>query len=62
MNDEDFIVQQIQPFITCNQETKNLIMKEHRQIQKLNSIINLEVGWSSPRVLIDTIKREVFEE
>jgi hypothetical protein len=33
------------------------------QIKKLKQIIDIDtVGWANPKVLIDTIKREVFGE
>ncbi len=34
-----------------------------KKLEKLDQILNItSVGWSSPRVLIDTIKREVLEK
>lgn len=38
-------------------------MTDKEKLQKVWDIINIEsVGWASPRVLIDTLKREVFEK
>jgi len=80
------VVNELQPFITCDEKTKKQILehkdyydktfdndfmfvpsrlhvKQTEQLQKLEEIININtVGWSSPRVLIDTIKREVFNK
>lgn len=41
-----------------------MIMKTpEEKLEKLKQILDLDtVGWSSPRVLIDTIRREVIEK
>ena len=39
------------------------LVTAHMKLQKVWNIINIkEVGWASPKVLIDTLKREVFEK
>ena len=61
IKDENFVVEAIQPFITCDEETKRKILKDQARLKKLLDIINIDtVGWASPKVLIDTIRREVF--
>jgi hypothetical protein len=38
-------------------------MTDKEKLQKILDIINIDVvGWASPKVLIDTLKREVFEK
>jgi len=38
-------------------------MNDKEKLEKLHRIVYQEqVGWATPRVLIDTIKREVFGE
>jgi len=38
------------------------MMTDKEKIEKLTRIINLDVGWATPRVLIETIKREVLDK
>ena len=46
----------------CSDKRFDEYPKLKAQINKLEKIINQElVGWASPKVLIDTIKREVLE-
>lgn len=61
IKDEDIVVQTIQPFITCDEETKRVILRNQERLRKLKQILDIDtVGWSSPKVLIDTIRREVI--
>jgi len=61
LKDENFVVETIQPFITCDEETKRKILKDQERLRKLKQILDIDtVGWASPKVLIDTIKREVI--
>lgn len=36
-------------------------MNDTERINKLRKIIELDIGWATPKVLIDTIKREVLD-
>ena len=37
--------------------------KQEEKLKKLEQILNIDtVGWSSPRILIETIRREVIEK
>jgi len=39
------------------------MMTDKEKLEKLKMILDIDtVGWSSPRVLIDTLRREVLEE
>jgi len=39
------------------------MMTDKEKLEKLKQILDIDtVGWSSPRVLIDTLRREVLEE
>jgi len=39
------------------------MMTDKEKLEKLNQILDIDtVGWSSPRILIDTLRREVLEE
>lgn len=61
IKDENFVIEAIQPFITCDEETKRKILKDQERLRKLKQILDIDtVGWASPKVLIDTINREVF--
>ena len=61
IKDENFVIETIQPFITCDEETKRKILKDQERLRKLKQILDIDtVGWASPKVLIDTINREVF--
>ena len=37
-------------------------MNDTERIQKLKEILELDIGWASPKVLIDTINREVLDK
>lgn len=37
-------------------------MNDAEKIKKLREIIELEIGWATPRDLIETIKREVLDK
>jgi ribosomal protein L32E len=42
---------------------RNEHLDDSKKLQKIKEIINIDsVGWASPKVLIDTLKREVFEK
>jgi UTP-glucose-1-phosphate uridylyltransferase len=44
-------------------EEKQKLLETQKKLQKVLDIINIDtVGWASPKVLIDTLKREVFEK
>ena len=66
LKDENFVIGKTSgnialPFITCNEETKRKILKDQERLRKLKQILDIDtVGWASPKVLIDTIKREVI--
>ena len=38
------------------------MMTDKEKLEKLKQILDLDVGWTSPRVLIETLRREVLEE
>lgn len=46
-------------FNECNPRSDSYCIFEQK-IDKLDKIINSDVGWVNPKVLIDTIKREVL--
>ena len=49
----------IQQLADCEMLNK----KQEKKLQKLVDILNIDcVGWSNPRVLIETIRREVIEK
>jgi len=37
-------------------------MNDRQRIDKLKKILDLEIGWANPKVLIDTIRREVIDK
>jgi len=37
-------------------------MNDTEKIEKLKEVLDIDVGWASPRVLIETLRREVLEE
>ena len=44
-------------------DEKQQLLDIQQKLQKVWDIINIDtVGWASPKVLIDTLKREVFEK
>jgi len=38
------------------------MMTDKEKIEKLKQILDMDVGWATPRDLIDTLRREVLEE
>lgn len=45
------------------EQLKQEFLYNQAKLQKVWDIINIDtVGWASPKVLIDTLKREVFEK
>lgn len=39
------------------------MMTDKEKLEKLKQILDIDlVGWASPRILIDTLRREVLEE
>lgn len=38
------------------------VLENKRKLDKLEEILNFDVGWSSPKILIDTINRKVLNK
>lgn len=48
---------------SITEEDKRFILKNKWKLEKLLKIIDIDtVGWASPKVLIDTIRREVINK
>lgn len=43
-------------------ELFNRTMTDKEKIEKLKEILDLDIGWANPKVLIDTIRREVIDK
>lgn len=55
-NSRNDLIQQLADCEMLNEELEG-------KLQKLKQILEIDtVGWASPRVLIETIRREVFEK